>query len=92
MPTEGESVGCRAALLVQNPAQDVNLIAGNRWAGRERVPLGRPGERPQGFGAPLILIGGVADGVEAAKLWTVMLAAYFLLVGVLNEAHDADCG
>ena len=41
---------------------------------------------------PLILIGGVADGVEAAKLWTVMLAAYFLLVGVLNEAHDADCG
>jgi hypothetical protein len=51
VPTEGESVGCRAALLVQNPAQDVNLIAGNRWAGCERLPLGRPGERPQGFGA-----------------------------------------
>jgi len=32
VPTEGESVGCRAALVVQNPAQDVNLIAGNRWA------------------------------------------------------------
>lgn len=41
---------------------------------------------------PLILIGGVADGVEAAMFWTVMLAAYFVLVGVVNEAQDADCG
>jgi hypothetical protein len=41
---------------------------------------------------PLILIGGVADGVEAAILWTVMLAAYFLLVGVLNGAQNADRG
>jgi hypothetical protein len=40
---------------------------------------------------PLILIGGVAEGVEAAMFWTVMLAAYFVLVGVLNEAQDADC-
>src|SRR5258706_2134665 len=28
----------------------VSLTAGTRWAGGERLPLGRPGERPQGFG------------------------------------------
>jgi hypothetical protein len=42
-------------------------------------------------GLPLILIGGVAEGIEAAMLWTVLLAAYFVLVGVVNEAQDADC-
>ena len=28
----------------------MSLIAGNRGAGRDRLPLGRPGDRPQGFG------------------------------------------
>src|SRR5260221_2338050 len=32
--------------------QGVNLTAGKRMAGRERLPLGRPGDRPQGFGGP----------------------------------------
>jgi hypothetical protein len=31
-------------------AHRVNLTAGNLLAGGERLPLGRPGERPQGFG------------------------------------------
>ena len=30
--------------------QGVNLTAGKRVSGGERLPLGRPGERPQGFG------------------------------------------
>jgi hypothetical protein len=34
--------------------QGVNLIAGNRLAGVDFRPLGRPGERPQAFGADVI--------------------------------------
>src|SRR5258708_1294911 len=47
----GAGVSTQPQLRVKG-RQGVNLTAGKRMAGRERLPLGRPGDRPQGCGGP----------------------------------------
>jgi len=66
----------------QEPIQDVNFTAGKRWAGGERLPLGRPGEDPQGFGMQTGLPSWVRSCEKARRT----------RAGVIENAGEAEEG
>jgi hypothetical protein len=66
---------------VEEGTQEVNLTAGNRLAGGERVPLGRPGERPQDFGTQT----GLPNWVRMCE------KARRIRAGVRRSRGSADC-
>jgi hypothetical protein len=60
--------GNRSVPAAEGPSQGVNFTAAKRGAGRERLPLGRPEECPQGFGTQTGLPSGVSTCEKARRI------------------------